>query len=80
MAGREVLFLDETSFNLWMRKSRIWMRRCNPIRVKINQGCLKYVTLYGAISSKQERFFYQIASATNSSNSVLFIDKLAAAY
>jgi len=80
MADKEVLFLDETSFNLWMRKGRIWMHKDRRMSVKICPGKQKFVTVYGAISSTHNRFYYQICDATNTFHSKSFLKQLALEY
>ena len=70
--GTEVIFMDETSVNLWNYKNKVWMSREEPIKVNIVEKKLSHLTIIGGISNKMKELAYTLASSTSSESVVKF--------
>lgn len=68
--------MDETSVNLWMKKSYVWQKSDErfPVQLQPDRGGL---TIYGAISNKSGAFYYTFAPTTDSDTFVKFIGWIA---
>ena len=75
-AGREIVYMDETSVNMWNFRRRNWMSRSAPMKVTLckDRGC--GLTIFGAISNKRPELKYLIAKSTNKEDTVNFFEKL----
>ena len=73
MLKRKVIYLDETSCHLWMRKSRVWQPMSSQefkLVIPANRG--QSITIFGAITTDGE-FFYSLAKSTNMRDTTDFI-------
>ncbi len=57
---KEILFFDEASTHLWEFQSRIWQSMDNPIRIPIAKSRGTGLQILGALSSKENHFYYSI--------------------
>ena len=73
MADREeVIYIDETTFHLWMHSSRCWVTRDMTLTLPTERG--KSITLIGALSSRRGLVHYSIFEGSN--NAETFLDFL----
>ena len=57
MAGKdEIIYIDETSFHLWMQPSRCWMTKDMSLTLPTERG--KSLTLIGALSARRGLVHY----------------------
>ena len=71
----EILYIDETSTNLWELKNKIWQPR-NPIipmSYTLQKTRGSNVAVIGAISNKESRIYYKIGETTNIDNFFEFL-------
>ena len=62
-----IVFIDETSFNLWMMPKKLWSRREDQeFYIKSNRG--KSFTLIGAIDFNSGIRHYKVINGTNDRN------------
>lgn len=61
--GREVVFLDETSFHRWQSLRRTWLKPSMSVAIPNSRG--SSVTLIGAISSQQGLIHAEVFSGCN---------------
>jgi len=71
-----IVYFDETSCNMWMRKRYAWCSREDPVRMHLNQDRGKGITVMGAIGHKLPRGVFSLASSTNQSEVGEFLQKL----
>jgi transposase len=64
-AGKEVVFIDETSVCVWDRRIRTWMYRDDPLPFELPQDRGHSVTVVGAISTKKPGLVYKLSDSTN---------------
>ena len=73
MAGHdEVIYIDETTFHLWMHPSRCWVTRDMSLTLPTERG--KSITLIGALSAQRGLVHYSIFEGSN--NTETFLDFL----
>ena len=77
-SGREIIYIDETSTNLWEFKSKIWQPRNTilPMSYILPKTRGSNVTIIGAITNKKTNIFYHIGETTNIENFFEFLDML----
>ena len=71
----EILYIDETSTNLWELKSKIWQPRnlIIPMSYTLPKTRGSNVTVIVAISNKELRIYYKIGETTNINNFFEFL-------
>ena len=77
-SGREIIYIDETSTNLWEFKSKIWQPRNTilPMSYILPKTRGSNVTVIGAITNKKSNIFYHIGETTNIQNFLEFLEML----
>jgi hypothetical protein len=68
--GRLLIYVDESTFNLWQTPSRAWVRGDTVLSLPSSRG--KSITVIGAISEQVGLVHYKIFHGTN--NSATFKD------
>lgn len=63
--GFEVVWIDETSTNLWDQRGGVWQQRGEPMNVYRNSDRGKSTTVFGALFRKEARLRYCFAKSTN---------------
>jgi hypothetical protein len=77
-SGREVIFLDETTFNKWSWRRRQWMSIDHPERVTIANSRESGYTLIGALSSspRVNRLHYELYESGTAASFIDFLKSL----
>ena len=60
-----IVYFDETSCNMWMRKRMTWCTRDRPVRMILNPNRGKGVTVMGAIGHRLPFGVFGLAKTTN---------------
>jgi len=63
--GDNILYMDESSCNLWMRGRYTWTSREKPVKMQINQFRGAGVTIYGAIGTCLDSPLFMKSASTN---------------
>ena len=71
-----VVYFDETSCNMWMRKRYAWCTRERPVRMHLNQDRGKGITVMGAIGHKLPFGVFGLAKTTNQNEVGEFLKRL----
>ena len=71
-----IVYFDETSCNMWMRKRYAWSTREQPVRMHLNQDRGKGVTVMGAIGHRLPKGVFSLAKSTNQQEVGGFLQKL----
>ena len=76
--SKEVIYMDETSTNVWETKSKIWqpVNTLLPMVYSLPQKRGSNVTIIGAITNRREEIYYKIANTTNTENVLAFYSHL----
>ena len=67
-AGRDMIYLDETSTHMWEKRSRVWMPKDNPIYLRLKRDRGHSRTVIGAICLKLPNMKYMVCDKTNGVN------------
>ena len=71
----EIVYIDETTFNLWQAPSRVWLKEGMRIELTDRRG--QSITMIGAISTKRGLFHTLTFASTNNTMTFLpFLLKL----
>ena len=65
----EVIFLDETSFNLWQMPTRLWLRADMKLEIPNSRGTS--IAMVGALSMKRGLVHVNIFEGTNNASTFL---------
>ena len=65
--NREIIFIDETSTNMWDLRKRIWQPKDSrlPLVVQRANTKEKNVTIIGAVSLKMKMIYHHVTNSTN---------------
>ena len=74
--NQNVVYFDETSCNMWMRKRYSWCQGDNPIRMHLNRDRGQGITIMGAIGHKLPQGVFVIAKSTNQVDVGEFLKRL----
>jgi hypothetical protein len=76
LENRHIIYIDETTFHLWRRPTKMWMARAHlDLIIPTKRG--KSVTVIGALSNKVGMLHYEILTESNTKQTFLnFIIKL----
>ena len=75
--GKEVIYLDECTVNLWQHSNRTWQRPSERIKQILPQTRERGVTVFGAIISNSDRFYSKICfGGTTGQSTLLFLKHL----
>lgn len=65
MAGKEIIYMDETTVNLWQYNRKTWMDKNRPINFQLSKDHGSSVTIIGAISTKRtQQMTYSLTDGT----------------
>ena len=67
MKGRHLIYLDESTFNLWQVPTRAWVRKDSMLTMPSNRG--RSMTVIAAISEQQGIIHYSIFHGSNNADS-----------
>ena len=71
-----VVYFDETSCNMWMRKRMAWSSRDQPVKMHLNKDRGHGVTVLGAIGERLPRGAFALAKSTNQQEVTSFLQQL----
>ena len=71
-----VVYFDETSCNMWMRKRMTWSHRDHPVKMHLNKDRGQGVTVLGAIGDRLRHGVFSLARSTNQQEVGEFFKKL----
>lgn len=60
-----LVYFDEASFHLWLKKTHTWSKVGRPVRIILGQNRCKGITVFGAISSSLNRPLFTQEESTN---------------
>ena len=72
--GAPIIYIDETSVNIWMRKSKCWQPMDSPVQVPLNSKRHKGITIYGAIGHCLTKPAMMLGESTNSTDFLKFLE------
>ena len=61
--GREIIYIDETTFHLWMQPARVWIKKGMKVQLPDLRG--QSISMIGALSVKHGLLLTQIFLGTN---------------
>ena len=73
--GKDVLYMDETTTNLWDLRSRVWQHKDKKIICKLPSSRGTSVTIFGALSA-DGNFSFKTGSTTNKHTMLEFLKKM----
>ena len=65
----EIVYIDETTFNIWQAPSRVWLKEGMRIALPNTRGCS--ITMIGAISTVRGLFHNHTFAQTNNTETFL---------
>ena len=65
--GKNIVYVDESSFHRWLVPSRAWVRRDMVLEMPSSRN--SSVSVIGAISERQGLIHYHIVKSTNNTES-----------
>jgi hypothetical protein len=68
----EIIYIDESTTNLWQKPGRLWIPKQHPFKVKIANSRGEGVTIIGAISSKRSKLIYFLCDGSTRANIEIF--------
>ena len=71
--NKTVIWIDETTCNLWANKGKIWQSLRNPMHIKLPERG-KSITVFGGLFSNTGKFEYMIGDTTNKEDFLLFLE------
>ena len=77
MRNKEIIYIDETSTNLWEKRAKLWQPKDKslPMVIQKTRDMGSNVTIIGGISLKMEKMFFQLVNTTNKENVENFFKK-----
>lgn len=76
MGGKDIIYFDETTANIWEKRTRTWQYPHDPIVQRIPNTRGGGLTVYGAISSLLPKMFYHLGTSTNNVELMTFFTAL----
>ena len=68
-----LVYIDETATNMWIRKRYTWSTRDRPVKMVLNQDRGHGVTVYGAIGECLPRAVFMLGKSTNNKEFAEFL-------
>jgi len=68
-----VVYFDETSVNMWIRKRMTWSHRDQPVKMHLNKYRGHGVTVLGAIGERLPKGVFSLANTTNQHEVAAFL-------
>ena len=79
MEKRDIVYIDETTFNFHLRNRRTWSYNDERVAKPISNTRFQGVTLYGAIGKCLKHPVYMTAESTNGTSFQLFAESICSA-
>ena len=70
--NKTVIWIDETTCNLWANKGKVWQSQNSPMHIKLPERG-KSITVFGGLFSNSGKFEYMIGDTTNKEDFLLFL-------
>ena len=64
----EVIYIDESTTNVWQKPSKAWIPKDHPFKIKLANTRGTGVTIFGAISSKRRSLVYYLCGNSSIPN------------
>jgi hypothetical protein len=74
VAGKQIIYFDESSTHLWEKLSKVWMSSSDPINLTLNKERGHSMTILGAISNRWTECKYTIAHKTTKETVTNWLD------
>ena len=71
-----LIYFDEASFNLWLKRTHTWSTQGRPVRIVLGQNRCKGITVFGAISSSLNRAVFAQEESTSGEAFTRFLNQL----
>lgn len=71
-----IIYVDETTFNTWLRPAKVWQFANEVMEIPLNPKRVGQCTLYGAIGWCLSEPVFQISRSTNKEDFVEFLKKV----
>lgn len=78
--GGNLVYLDESSFNSWIRKKHSWQPRHEALTVPLTKKRYGGVTIFGAVSKVESLNHFMLAPKTNTDCFIKFLKQLRARF
>ena len=72
---RDILYFDESSCNLWQKRLKVWRTVDAPLPCYLQPQQGGNVTMLGAVSTKSDRAYVQVAAKTNKEHVLAFFEQ-----
>ncbi len=77
MDGKEIVYIDESSLNLWQHNAKAWFSHKDPMIFQLCSNRGSNVSMIGAISTERtERLFFEVVPTTNNETVFPFLKRL----
>ena len=67
----DVIYIDETTFHLWMQPARVWIKRGMKVELPNQRG--QSISMIGALSVQHGLVLTQVFLGSNTSDSFLLL-------
>ena len=74
--NRILIYIDEASFHLWLKKTHTWTKAERPVRIVLGQDRCKGRTVFGAISTSLNGGVFSIEESTTKEATGRFLRKI----
>lgn len=71
--GHEIVWIDETTTNLWDQRGRVWQHKGNPLTVHRPSDRGKSTTVYGALFRHGGHLRFHFGPSTNKEDFLVFL-------
>ena len=68
----EVIYIDESTTNIWQKPLKVWIPKDHPFKIKIANTRGEGVTIIGAISSVRRQLVYYLCESSSIGNIMQF--------
>lgn len=78
-SGQTVVYMDESSFNAWLRRTKTWFHAKQPVKLVVNSFRGQGITVFGAIGEQMVRPVFMTATGTNQDAVLSFLPRIRSA-
>ena len=71
-----VVYMDEASFHLWLKKTHTWTYSDRPVRIVLGQNRCSGITVFGAIGAHMDLPAFSLETGTTSEAFGRFLKKI----
>ena len=71
--GEKIIYMDESSVNLWMKNRQTWCNYSRPVRMQLNKFRGNGITVFGAIGSCLPKAVFMQSHTTSAANFLPFL-------